>query len=157
MNLRWLEGTLPELLELATSLRQSVESFIALLDVRKSLSMLGGGVDVQRALIMVAGRIHFQAEGLTREAIELHEGWYHGRLLTEQEREYEYDFGKSPVVIAVDTIRADMVISEAMVKVVPFPVDFLLETMIHDPSEAVGHLARVDILPGMIFTKGLLT
>ncbi len=59
-------------------------------------------------------------------------------------------------VVASRDIRIGTTIDEWMLTTVPYPAEYLLETMIVDPSSIVGQTARVDITRGTVLTRGLL-
>ena len=61
-----------------------------------------------------------------------------------------------PVVFAAQDIQAGTVIEKDMMVIVPFPAEFLVETMMTDFEVVAGRVARIDILRGMVITQGLL-
>jgi hypothetical protein len=59
-------------------------------------------------------------------------------------------------VVAVTTIPSGSYIDAPMISPVPYPLELVLETMILDETDVIGHVARLEIPRGMIFVTGIL-
>jgi hypothetical protein len=148
-------GTLPDLEASAIAIKHLIEHFLKLVDLRGSLSMLGGGDSTQRALVALSMEIEGQAASLTHQAMEFHEGFFIGRLLTEDERVSEYSHGFALVVVATEAIPAGSLIDPAKV-VIASNDSRQSANVMGNPADVLGRKARVGIEPGMIVTDDMV-
>lgn len=65
--------------------------------------------------------------------------------------------GEAQIVIAAQDISRGAVIPQDGVILSPFPADFVVETMITDLNQVVGHRARMDIARGVPVTQNMIT
>jgi Flp pilus assembly protein CpaB len=65
--------------------------------------------------------------------------------------------GEAQIVIAAQDISRGAVIPQDGVILSPFPADFVVETMITDLNQVVGHRARMDIARGVPVTQNMVT
>ncbi len=65
--------------------------------------------------------------------------------------------GEAQIVIAAQDISRGAVIPLDGVILSPFPADFVVETMITDLNQVVGHRARMDIARGVPVTQNMVT
>jgi pilus assembly protein CpaB len=60
------------------------------------------------------------------------------------------------VIAAQDIARGSMIPPDAVISA-PFPADSVVETMLTDPGQAIGHRARMDIARGLPVTQNMVT
>jgi len=60
------------------------------------------------------------------------------------------------VIAAQDIARGSVIPPDAVISA-PFPADSVVETMLTDPGQAIGHRARMDIARGLPVTQNMVT
>lgn len=65
--------------------------------------------------------------------------------------------GEAEIVIAAQHIPRGSVIPPEAVIVSPYPADYMVETMLDDPTRVVGRRARTDIARGVPITENMIT